>query len=84
MLTAAAEQVGLMKPTDLVMTILSPWPQLVQKPSRYQMKPMHFYQQQASALRGHKFPHCPWSEYSCLQSHKFIPAFNFAHCAGSL
>lgn len=84
MLTAAPEQVGLIKPTDLVMTVLSPWPQLVQKPSRYQMKPMHFCQQQASALRGHKFPQCPWSEYSHLQSYKFIPAFNFVHCADCL
>lgn len=83
MLTAAAEQVSLIKPTDQVMTILSPWPQLVQKPSRYQMKPMHFYQQQASALLN-KFPQCPCSEYSCPESHKFIPAFNVAHCADSL
>lgn len=68
MLAAAPEQVELIKLTDLLITILSPWPELVQMPLQYQMKPMHFCQQQTPAgnLWRHKVQQCPCSEYRCL------------------
>lgn len=68
MLAAAPGQVEFIKLTDLLITVLSPWPELVQIPLQYQMKAMHFYQQQTSAgnLWGHKVPQCPCSEYGCI------------------
>lgn len=88
MLAAAPGQVEFIKLTDLLITVLSPWPELamnlysiaIPDEGNAFLPAADFSRKPVRAI----VPHCPCSEYGCIYSYQFIPLLNFMQCANSL